>query len=98
MFGPCMPVGMFPPRSFHCTGPLEMSQPVVSANRTEASPAWNVTGSAALMTQLPLGGAGLGGGADIGLHPARVTVAVKVCRSDTTALQSSERKFEASTW
>src|SRR3954447_19266333 len=95
-YGPLNPVGMWPPSSVHCTGPLVVSQPVVVKSKVVGAPAARVPAGCGSMTQLPVGGGVLlGGVAAVGVPPARVTVAIGVRRSETTTLQSSERKLVA---
>src|SRR3954454_10714682 len=100
-FGPVMPVGMTPATTFHCTGVgvapvlVVVLQPVVWKDTTELAPRVTWAGAdCGVMTQLPVGGAGVGEtGSTVGVQPARVTVAIGVRpESDTVTLQSGAEK------
>jgi hypothetical protein len=93
---------MLPATTVHCTGvgvaPLlkVVLHPVVPKLTTEEASAVTVAGSTGVITQEPVGGAGLSE-TDFtdGVQPGSVTVAVSVRRSDTVILQSGAVKFDA---
>src|SRR5690349_12419345 len=98
-FGPDIPTGMLPATTVHRTGvgvaplPVVVSQPVVSKFTTEFAPAVSVAGGTGVMTQVPVGGAGVGGtGVTDGVQFGMRTVAVGVPLSRTVSRQSAAVK------
>src|SRR4051794_5195246 len=100
-FGPLMPVGMIPATTFHWTGvgvaPVlnVVLHPVVPKLTTEFAPTETWSGPAwGVITQLPVGGAGVGGtGTTDGVQPDNVNVAIGVRpESETVTLQSGAEK------
>src|SRR6478735_10960884 len=102
-FGPVIPVGMLPATTVHCTGvgvaPLlnVVLHPAVSKLTAVAVPVVRVTDGWGLMTQPPVGGAGVcGTGVADGEQPASVIVAVGVRPpSEIVTLQSGASKLSA---
>src|SRR5690349_20602531 len=79
--GALMPVGTAPDTSVHCTGlpnvlpPAVVLQPVVSNQTTPLLLTARFVGPAGVViTQVPVGGAGVVAGATFGVHPLSVTV------------------------
>src|SRR4051812_30770825 len=102
--GPDIPVGMLPATTLHCTGvgvaPLlvVVSQPVVSNQTVDADPAVRVASGTGVITQSPVGAAGVSETAVAdGVQLGMLTVAVGVPLSDTVSLQSGAEKLLAST-